>query len=209
MPYIPSHDCPVCPRLVQYRDENRSRFPDYFNGPVSAFSAPADTVRLLIVGLAPGVKGANRTGRPFTGDGAGDMLYPTLVRHGWALGNYGREADDGLELVATRITNAVRCVPPQNRPVGAEINACTRFLTAEIRALPRLRHVVALGGIAHGAVLRALGLKKSAFPFVHGAGHGVAEGLQLTDSYHCSRYNTNTGRLTGEMFDAVFAGLKS
>lgn len=203
----PAADCQVCPRLAAFRADNKAARPGYFNAPVPAFSAPIADVRLLIVGLAPGMKGANRTGRPFTGDWAGDLLYPTLVRHGWAMGDYGREADDGFRLIAARITNAVRCVPPENKPVGAEINACNGFLTSEIAGLVNLQHIVALGGIAHGAVLRALGKRKSHFPFAHGARHTLSNGVLLTDSYHCSRYNTNTGRLTETMFDEVFEGL--
>lgn len=200
-------DCRACPRLAAFRDANREKFPTFFNAPVPPFSSPPESVQLLIVGLAPGLKGANRTGRPFTGDWAGDLLYPTLVRHGWAQGTYGMSIDDGLEMVNARIVNAVRCVPPENKPVGAEINACNGFLAAEIEGLPSLRHIVALGGIAHGAVLKALGYKKSAYAFGHKARHDLDNGLRLTDSYHCSRYNTNTGRLTEEMFDAVFASL--
>ncbi|MEQ8664397.1 MAG: uracil-DNA glycosylase [Rhodospirillales bacterium] len=206
-PDLPSSDCRICERLAEFRDANRRQQPDYFNAPVPAFSARIETVRLLIVGLAPGMKGANRTGRPFTGDFAGDLLYPTLLRHGWAKGEYGREATDGLHLEGARITNAVRCVPPQNKPTGPEISSCNPYLAAEIAGLPALQEIVALGGIAHGAVLRALGEKKSAFRFAHGARHRLKQGLILADSYHCSRYNTNTGRLTEEMFDAVFAAL--
>jgi len=206
-PAVPK-DCRACPRLAAFRDANRSGYPDFFNAPVPAFSDHPAAVKLLIVGLAPGLKGANRTGRPFTGDWAGDLLYPTLIRHGWAKGTYGLSADDGLELVEARITNAVRCVPPENKPVGAEINACNTFLGDEIAGLPALSQIVALGGIAHGAVLKALGMKKSAFKFAHGAQHDLENGLRLTDSYHCSRYNTNTGRLTEAMFDAVFESLR-
>lgn len=205
-PAVP-RDCRACPRLAAFRDDNRQTYPDYFNAPVPAFSAEPDDVRLLIVGLAPGLKGANRTGRPFTGDWAGDLLYPTLIKFGWAAGDYGLSADDGLRLVKARITNAVRCVPPENKPVGAEINACNGFLAEEISGLRTLEHIVALGGIAHGAVLKALGLKKSAFKFAHGAQFDLGNGVRLTNSYHCSRYNTNTGRLTTDMFEAVFEGL--
>lgn len=205
---LPPRDCRTCERLADFRDANRRQQPDFFNAPVPAFSAPPDTVRLLIVGLAPGMKGANRTGRPFTGDFAGDLLYPTLVRHGWADGEYGREADDGLVLIGARITNAVRCVPPENKPTGPEVSLCNPYLTSEIAGLPALQEIVALGGIAHGAVLRALGEKKSAYRFAHGARYILSGGLVLADSYHCSRYNTNTGRLTPEMFDDVFAALE-
>ncbi len=164
--------------------------------------------RLLIVGLAPGLKGANRTGRPFTGDYAGDLLYPTLDRHGLTRGRYQARADDGLTLDGCRITNAVRCVPPANKPTGAETATCRTFLAAEIQALTQLRVILALGTLAHGSVLAALGLKKSALPFGHGAIHQLADGVTLADSYHCSRYNTNTRRLTVEMFDKVFETIR-
>ena len=159
---------------------------------------------MLIVGLAPGLKGANQTGRPFTGDYAGDLLYDTLLKYGLARGDYGRRSDDGLQLVGCRITNAVRCVPPENKPLTEEIAACRGFLEAELSSLDRLEAVLALGGVAHGAVLAARGLRKSRYPFGHGALHELPDGLLLADSYHCSRYNTNTGRLTVAMFEAVF-----
>jgi len=214
MPHLPSpaepaRDCRLCPRLAGFRDDNRSREPGYFNAPVPAFSCAPEDVRLLIVGLAPGMKGANRTGRPFTGDYAGDLLYPTLLRHGWARGAYGREPDDGLQLVGCRITNAVRCVPPENRPTGPEVNACNGFLAAEIAGLASLRTILALGGLAHGAVLKALGERKAAWSFAHGARHRLPGGFVLADSYHCSRYNVNTGRLTEATFDAVVGDLES
>ena len=202
----PGHDCPVCTRLVDFRQANRAREPRWHNGPVPSFGN--DDARLLIVGLAPGLKGANRTGRPFTGDYAGDLLYATLRKFGWAIGEYGREPDDGLQLVDCRITNAVRCVPPENKPEPKEIAACNGFLVAEIAAMPRLKVVLALGAIAHGAVLTALGERKSAFPFKHGAIHALKTGVLLADSYHCSRYNTNTRVLTTEMFEAVFAEIR-
>ncbi len=201
----PGRDCTLCPRLAGFRGHNRALFPDFHNAPVPSFGG--DGVRLLIVGLAPGLKGANRTGRPFTGDYAGELLYPTLLRFGLAAGTYGARPDDGLRLVGCRITNAVRCVPPENKPTGAEVKACGAFLAAEMAALPRLRAVLALGAVAHGAVLTALGVRKSAHRFGHGARHQLAGGLVLADSYHCSRYNTNTGRLTEAMFHAVFEGL--
>jgi uracil-DNA glycosylase family 4 len=163
---------------------------------------------LLIVGLAPGLKGANRTGRPFTGDYAGDLLYATLLKFGFARGRYDRRTDDGLRLVDCRITNAVRCVPPENKPLTEEIAICRRFLEVELTSLVRLEAVLALGTVAHGAVLSALGLRKSRFRFTHGALHSLPSGPLLADSYHCSRYNTNTGRLTTAMFEAVFAELK-
>ena len=180
--------------------------PDWHNAPVPSFG-PLDA-RLLIVGLAPGLRGANRTGRPFTGDWAGDLLYGTLGAFGFAEGLYDKRPDDGLALVDCRITNAVRCVPPENKPTTAENKACLPFLTAEIAAMPRLQMILSLGGLSHGMVLSALGLKKSAFAFRHGAQHPVADGLVLADSYHCSRYNTNTGRLTTEMFHQVFAAIR-
>ncbi len=203
----PQRDCPLCPRLVTFRRENRSRFPDFHNAPVPSFGGR--DAHLLIVGLAPGLKGANRTGRPFTGDYAGDLLYETLRKHEFAQGDYGRRPDDGLVLVGCRITNAVRCVPPENKPTGQEIATCRRFLEAEIESLPHLRAVLALGAVAHGAVLAALGLTRSHFPFRHGAIHDLPAPLWLADSYHCSRYNTNTGRLTAAMFDAIFATLRT
>ena len=158
----------------------------------------------MIVGLAPGLKGANLTGRPFTGDYAGDLLYATLKSHGFAQGDYAKHADDGLNLIDCRVTNAVRCVPPQNKPIGAEQTACRPFLVDEIAAMDRLEVVLALGGLAHGAILAALGEKKSAFKFGHAAYHDLADGKVLVNSYHCSRYNTNTGRLTEAMFSDVF-----
>ena len=206
-PAAPDRNCPLCPRLAAFRAEWRAREPDWHNAPVPSFG-PLDAP-LLIVGLAPGLRGANRTGRPFTGDWAGDLLYDTLVRYGFACGTYGKRPDDGLVPTGCRITNAVRCVPPENRPTTAESRACLPFLEAEIAAMPRLRIVLALGGLAHGMALAALGLKKSAFAFRHGAVHPASERLHLADSYHCSRYNTNTGRLTPEMFRAVFAEIRA
>ena len=207
----PAPGCELCPRLVQFRHENREDHPDFHNAPVASFGP--QNARLLIVGLAPGLKGANRTGRPFTGDFAGDLLYPTLIKFGFARGSFDRRPDDGLKLSGCRITNAVRCVPPQNKPTTIEIKTCNRFLASELTSLPRLRAVLALGGIAHGAVLSALGQRKSARKFAHGAVHEVPGGpkgpLTLADSYHCPRYNTNTGRLTQEMFETVIAGLKA
>ena len=202
----PPPDCPACPRLVDFRIENRAAFPDWHNDPVASFGGT--DARLLIVGLAPGLRGANRTGRPFTGDSAGDLLYPTLLKFGFAEGSFGAAADDGLELIDCRITNAVRCVPPANKPVGAEINACRDFLTQEIAAMPRLAVILALGTVAHGAVLASLGMRKSAHRFGHGAFYDLPDARVLADSYHCSRYNTNTGRLTPAMFEAVFAAIR-
>jgi uracil-DNA glycosylase family 4 len=202
----PGHDCPLCPRLVAFRTAQRATYPDWHNAPVPSFGG-ADG-RLLIVGLAPGLRGANRTGRPFTGDYAGDLLYATLKKFGFARGVFAARPDDGLELLDCRITNAVRCVPPENKPTPQEIAACRPFLATELASLPRLRVMVALGAIAHQALLGALGLRRAAFPFVHGAFHRLPDGRWLADSYHCSRYNTNTGRLTPEMFETVFAGVR-
>ena len=204
---LPGPDCPLCPRLVAFREANREREPDWHNAPVPTFG-PMDA-RLLVVGLAPGMRGANRTGRPFTGDGAGNLLYPALLATGFARGSYEARPDDGLELRDCRITNGVRCVPPENKPTTAEIRTCNGFLAEEIAALPRLGAILALGGIAHGAVLTALGQRKSAFAFGHGALHALPGGLLLADSYHCSRLNTNTGRLTEAMFLAVLEELRA
>jgi uracil-DNA glycosylase family 4 len=198
----PSPDCPLCPRLAAFRRANRKREPDWFNAPVPSFG-PREA-RLLIVGLAPGLKGANRTGRPFTGDFAGDLLYETLIEFGFAAGKYESRPDDSLRLTDARITNAVRCVPPENKPESGEIRTCNRFLVPTIAEMPKLVAVVALGRVAHDAVVLALSLKRSQASFTHGATHPLREGLTLFDSYHCSRYNTNTGVLTADMFRAVF-----
>jgi uracil-DNA glycosylase family 4 len=203
----PARDCPSCPRLVEFRLANRAEWPGWHNAPVPSFG-PVDA-SLLIVGLAPGLRGANRTSRPFTGDYAGQLLYPTLLKYGFARGTYGESPDDGLSLVDCRITNAVRCVPPQNKPVGAEITTCRPFLDGEIRGMRGLRFILALGTVAHGSVLRALKLRAAGFPFGHAAFHELPGGLVLADSYHCSRYNTNTGRLTEAMFHEVFAEIVS
>jgi uracil-DNA glycosylase family 4 len=205
-PAAPDRDCPRCPRLVAFRAGQRARQPGWHNAPVPSFGPVSG--RLLIVGLAPGLKGANRTGRPFTGDYAGDLLYPTLVKFGFAAGTYGARPDDGLGLIDCRITNSVRCVPPQNKPEPAEIGACRAFLAAEIAAMPALRIVLALGATAHGSALATLGEIRARRPFAHGAVHRLGGGLLLADSYHCSRYNTNTGRLTVAMFESVFAALR-
>lgn len=202
----PDPDCGRCPRLAAFRAEQRRRHPDWHNAPVASFGE-ADA-RLLVVGLAPGLGGANRTGRPFTGDFAGDLLYATLLENGFARGTYAAAPDDGLALVACRITNAVRCVPPQNRPTGEETAACRPFLAAELGGLARLHAVLALGRVAHDNVLAALGARRSAHPFAHGARHRVGA-LHLFDSYHCSRYNTNTGRLTPDMFARVVAAVRA
>ncbi len=211
-PASPGRDCALCPRLVALRHHLRTTYPAWHNAPVPSFGA--DRARLLIVGLAPGLKGANRTGRPFTGDFAGDLLYATLQRFGFADGTYaaGRDNDawkpDTLTLKDARVTNAVRCVPPQNKPLPKEVAACGSFLVAEISSLPRLRAILALGRVAHTAILTALKLKQRDFPFAHGAMHRLPHGTVLADSYHCSRYNTNTGRLTQAMFEDVFAALR-
>ncbi len=199
----PARDCAACPRLKAFRDDLRRQYPDWHNAPVPSFLSPDP--RLLVVGLAPGMKGANRTGRPFTGDYAGDLLYATLVKFGFARGAYEARPDDGLTLQGVAITNAVRCLPPENKPTPAEVKACGSYLAAEIRNLPSLKVILALGRIAHDATLRALNARVSGHPFAHGARHALPAGIVLYDSYHCSRYNTNTGRLTPEMFEAVFA----
>jgi uracil-DNA glycosylase len=202
---VPPADCPLCPRLAQYRGDNRAAYPDWFNAPVPSFGRL--DARLLIVGLAPGVRGANRTGRPFTGDFAGELLYRTLLEFGLAMGRYGADPGDGLMLADCRVTNAVRCVPPANLPTPLEIGTCNGFLAAEIAAMPRLGGVLALGGTAHNAVLRAHGLRPARMPFRHGAIHALPEQRVLADSYHVSRLNTNTGRLTEAMFHAVVRAL--
>jgi len=202
----PDHDCPRCPRLVAFRTENRREHPDWFNAPVPTFGSRG--ARLLIVGLAPGLRGANRTGRPFTGDFAGHLLYGTLLHCGLASGTYEERVDDSLQLVDCAITNAVRCVPPQNKPLPEEISNCRTFLSATIAALPNLEAIIALGRIAHDSVVRAFGQKLSALPFAHGAEHALQDSrreLTLFDSYHCSRYNTATAVLTEAMFREVFA----
>ncbi len=197
----PAADCSFCPRLAEYRQTNRAGHPDWFNAPVPSFGSL--DARLLVVGLAPGVRGANRTGRPFTGDFAGVLLYRTLLKYGLAHGAYGADPQDGLLLVDCRVTNAVRCVPPGNLPSPKEITACNGFLINELRAMPKLRAVLALGGVAHSAVLKAHGLRANFARFGHAALHVLPDGKLLADSYHVSRLNTNTGRLTEPMFEAV------
>lgn len=199
----PPRDCPLCPRLAVFRAEQRLAHPGWFNAPVPVFGDPG--AWLAIVGLAPGLQGANRTGRPFTGDFAGVLLYETLLRHGLAMGTYTAAPDDGLTLRGAAIVNAVRCVPPQNKPLPAEIATCREFLAPVLAALPGLRVVVALGQIAHGSAVRALGGRLAEAKFGHGAEHRLAGAPVLIDSYHCSRYNQNTRVLTAAMFDAVFA----
>jgi len=202
----PDRNCPLCPRLAGFRDEARARHPDWFNSPVPSFGDP--NAALVIVGLAPGMQGANRTGRPFTGDYAGDLLYATLLEYGFAKGVYQARPDDGFKLVNCRIVNAVRCVPPQNKPLPVEIKTCRPFLAADLATMPTVRAIVALGRIAHDSMLKVLELRSAAAPFAHGAVH-PAGGVKLYDSYHCSRYNTNTRVLTPDMFRSVFAKVKT
>jgi uracil-DNA glycosylase family 4 len=202
---LPPRDCALCPRLAAFRGVHRKAHPEWFNAPVPPFGD--DQAELLIVGLAPGLRGANRTGRPFTGDHAGGLLYETLRKFGFATGIYDARPDDGLELRRARITNAVRCVPPQNKPEPGEIATCRRFLAAEIAAMPCLFAILALGAIAHQTVLAALDLRRGPFPFAHGRIHQLPAGLALVDSYHCSRLNTNTGKLSVAMFESVFAAI--
>jgi len=201
----PGRDCPLCPRLASFREQWRKREPEWFNAPVASFG-PLDA-RLLIVGLAPGLQGANRTGRPFTGDFAGVLLYQTLTEFGFARGVFEARPDDSLAMLDARITNAVRCVPPENKPTGKEINTCRSFLAATIAEMPRLRAILALGRIAHDSVVTALGARKVDAKFGHGA-RAQLGALALFDSYHCSRYNTNTGVLTPQMFRAVFKSVR-
>lgn len=201
----PDRNCPLCPRLVDFREAARAREPGWFNAPVPSFGD--DNAALLIVGLAPGLQGANRTGRPFTGDYAGDLLYATLLAYGFARGTYEARPDDGLTLVDCRISNAVRCVPPQNKPLPVEIHTCRQFLVATLTSMPRLRAVVALGRVAHDSMVKALGLRAAAAPFTHGGIHHAGK-ISLYDSYHCSRYNTNTRVLTPQMFHSVFARVR-
>jgi uracil-DNA glycosylase len=202
---VPDRNCPLCPRLAEFRAQTRAKHPDWFNAPVDSFGDPDASV--VIVGLAPGMQGANRTGRPFTGDYAGDLLYATLLEYGFASGVYQARPDDSLRLVDCRISNAVRCVPPQNKPLPAEIGTCRQFLSATLSTMPKLRAIVALGRIAHESTVKALGMRGSAAPFGHGAVH-KAGAFTLYDSYHCSRYNTNTGVLTPKMFRDVFAKVR-
>ncbi len=197
----PPRNCPLCPRLVAYRRENQAQHPDWWNGPAPSFGDP--NARLLVVGLAPGRTGANRTGRPFTGDGAGVILYETLLKTGFATGRYEARPDDGLTLVDCMIANAVRCAPPLNKPLPGEEATCRPFLQARLKALPRLKVIVTLGDVSRRSVLKALGLPGSAIPAGHGV-EGEAGGYRLLNSYHCSRLNTNTGRLTPAMFQDIF-----
>ncbi len=197
----PTNSCQLCPRLYEFRCANQNKFPQFHNAPVPSFGNL--DAQLLIVGLAPGLKGANATGRPFTNDYAGDLLYATLLKYGFARGSYAKHAKDGLELVNCRITNSVRCVPPENKPTPIEQKTCQPFIRAEIAAMPNLKSVLVLGLIAHNAALDTFGVKKSKYKFGHAAVHELPNGIKLYDSYHCSRYNTQTKRLTTEMFEGV------
>lgn len=203
----PSFECQKCPRLLEFRAQNQIKFPQYHNGPVESFGDL--DAEILVVGLAPGLNGANQTNRPFTNDYAGDILYPALKKYGFAHGNYGKIKNDGFELINVRVSNAVRCVPPQNKVTAEEIAACRPYLQEEIAAMPKLKVILSLGAVSHGAVLQALGCKKSAYKFAHGAEHRLkSPNLTLLDSYHTSRYNINTNVLTAEMFDKIIAKLK-
>ncbi len=202
---MPGRNCPRCPRLVAFRRSWRAREPEWFNAPVASFG-PLDA-RLLVVGLAPGLRGANRTGRPFTGDYAGGLLYDALTEFGFAKGRYEARADDGLTLIDCRITNAVRCVPPENKPTPAEIATCRPFLAATIAEMPKLAAVLALGRIAHDTFTAACEARRAEFPFTHGQVHEI-DGLKLFDSYHCSRLNTSTGVLTPKMFRKVIGSIR-
>ena len=207
-PVLPDRNCRLCPRLAAFLDKNRQLYPSFWNAPVPSFGNLESD--LLIVGLAPGLKGANRTGRPFTGDFAGDLLYGMLIEFGYAKGTYQACADDGVELTGARLTNAVRCVPPENAVTGAETKTCGSFLINEINAMPNLKVILALGTVSHGAVLSALGRKKSAYKFGHNVLHDIpfnGRTIKLVDSYHSSRYNVNTGKLTPEMFKEMFVTL--
>lgn len=202
----PERDCPFCPRLVEFREEWRTKEPSWHNAPVPNFGSL--DARLLIIGLAPGLRGANRTGRPFTADYAGDLLYRTLGDFGFATGSYEARADDGLTLVDTIIVNAVRCVPPANKPTPAEIKTCRQFLIRTLEVMPNLSAIVTLGRIAHDSLVSTLGLRRASVPFGHGAIHKLENGVTIHDSYHCSRYNTNTGVLTEDMFRSVFTAVR-
>ena len=198
----PPHNCQLCPRLAAFRAENQAKFPDKFNAPVPPFGS--ESAEVLIVGLAPGLKGANFTGRPFTGDFAGELLYGTLIKYGFAIGEFKARPDDGLQLVNCLITNAVRCLPPENKPTGPEINTCLQFLISQIDNMPNLKIIVSLGLVSHNAVLKSSGEKLSANKFAHKSVHQLRNGITLIDSYHCSKYNTSTKRLTEPMFHKIF-----
>jgi len=197
----PPYFCRRCPRLFDFLEDCRAKMPGYFNGPVPSFGDP--NARLLVVGLAPGMHGANQTGRPFTGDAAGDLLYPALAKYGFSNDRFDARLEDGLALHNAMITNAVRCLPPQNKPVGAEVNECRAFLTQQFKALPDLKVLLCLGKVAHDSTVRALGGKVAREKFAHGSEYQLG-GYTVLSSYHCSRYNTNTGRLTETMFFEVF-----
>ncbi len=203
----PTKECLNCPRLVSFREENKIKFPTYYNGSVPSFGDLS--AEILIVGLAPGLNGANQTARPFTNDYAGDVLYPTLKKYGLAQGNYQKRKDDGFELLNVRVTNSVRCVPPQNKVTGEEVSACGKFLIEEIGHMPNLKIILTLGSVAHNAVLGVLGYKKAAFKFAHDAVHLLDKhNILMVNSYHTSRYNVNTGVLTFDMFEKVVLHLK-
>jgi uracil-DNA glycosylase family 4 len=202
----PKLNCPFCPRLVLFREAARKKYPGWHNAPVPSFGPK--NARLLIIGLAPGLKGANRTGRPFTGDFAGSLLYKTMLEFGFARGSYDPDDNDNLELTDARITNAVRCVPPANKPTPEEVTTCRMFLIATLEEMPQLEHFLVLGRIAHETFLRTFNFKLKDYPFAHGKVHNLPDGRLLFDSYHCSRYNTQTGRLTAEMFRSVFKEIR-
>lgn len=205
-PLDPALNCDLCPRLTQFRKENQAQYKDWFNAPVPSFGDP--NAELLIIGLAPGLKGANRTGRPFTGDFAGHLLYSTLLKYGFAKGRFEERIDDSLTLVNCKITNAVRCVPPENKPTTSEIKTCQQFLNATLKHHKKLKVIIALGKIAHDSFIEIMGLKKSAYPFGHTIIHQlnthILKDIVLIGSYHCSKYNTSTKRLTEPMFHQVF-----
>ena len=204
----PDKTCQKCPRLLAFRQENVIKYPTYYNGPVQSFGDL--TAKVLIVGLAPGLNGANQTGRPFTNDYAGDVLYPILKKYGFAQGNYAKRADDGFELLDVRVTNSVRCLPPKNQVTGEEVKNCGAYLIEEIQSMPNLKLILTLGSVAHGAVLGVLGYKKAAFKFAHGALHVLDKHkLLMLNSYHTSRYNINTGVLTYEMFEEIIKKIKT
>lgn len=204
----PDKSCRKCERLLAFRRENEAKYPSYYNGPVESFGSLS--AKILIVGLAPGLNGANQTGRPFTNDYAGDVLYPALKKYGLAQGNYQKRRDDGFQLIDVRITNSVRCVPPQNKVTGDEVKNCGAYLIEELHDMPNLKLILTLGAVAHNAVLGVLGYKKSQFKFAHGALHVLDKhNLLLLNSYHTSRYNINTGVLTTEMFDEIVKKIKN
>lgn len=202
----PASQCPLCPRLVAFREANQKAYPQFYNGAVPSFGELS--AQILVVGLAPGLKGANQTGRPFTGDYAGIILYTGLKNVGLADGEYNAKPDDGFTLKNVRITNSVRCVPPENKPTPDEVKTCANFLSAELAEMPNLKVILSLGLISHQAVVKHFGHKQTAFKFAHGAQHDLGKGITLADSYHTSRYNIQTNRLTQAMFDEVLRGIK-